>query len=547
MMRTPYVVGPPIKLPNDFFGRAGQAAQFFDTLAGPQAQCVSVLGLRRAGKTSFLQHVSHPQVMAAHLPDPNRYVMIYVDISACRTSNDFYTRVYQKLLNALPRTAAGADRSRPATADVYGVESLLYEFGGRRVVFLMDEFDQLRTADYGDDFMVELRALAGVWDYELAYVTASYWDLYRLGKFVGLPPTSPFYNIFHPRPIYLSGLGPSELNDLVRVPAQRVGVVAYDEDVAYVRHIAGTIPFFVQAMATVWLTNKSQRRAPDTREVTRRLVSEMGPYYEQWLSVFSDVERDVLAAVAREQAISRLPYEQPEIDEAVDRLCNYGVLARTGDRLWPDSHLFDQWLQEYVGQVKRVRPVPPVPPSPYGVDDRFPADAPAMDRAFGECLVGVIDAAAKAIERDPDVIRHRSDREMRDVLLASLRATQSGINPNRLFAAAGDAGILARSEGRNVFVTECSAWRGQKAFLQTIDSLLRSLGREDSCATSVLFLRGQEFTLVINAIVQAMPHHPGYLSFAGYRSGSHLAYLFRANDDPQREISLSVLLVSLPD
>ena len=68
-MRLPYVVGPPVKLPTDFFGRAAQTRQFFDTLAGPQVQCVSVLGLRRAGKTSFLQHVAHPEVMAGFLSD----------------------------------------------------------------------------------------------------------------------------------------------------------------------------------------------------------------------------------------------------------------------------------------------------------------------------------------------------------------------------------------------------------------------------------------------------------------------------------------------
>ena len=71
-MRLPYVVGPPVKLPTDFFGRAAQTRQFFDTLAGPQVQCVSVLGLRRAGKTSFLQHVAHPQVMAGFLSDADR-------------------------------------------------------------------------------------------------------------------------------------------------------------------------------------------------------------------------------------------------------------------------------------------------------------------------------------------------------------------------------------------------------------------------------------------------------------------------------------------
>lgn len=342
-MRMPYIVGPPVRLPTDFYGRARQTQQFFDTLAGPQVQCVSVLGLRRAGKTSFLQYIAHPEVMAAHLPNAARTIMIPIDMSVCRSPGEFYGRVLRRLQGHLaPRAAA----EPAATADVYAVESSLYELAGRRVVLLLDEFDQLRAADYGQEFLAELRALAGVWDYELGYVTASYWDLYRLGNFVGLPDTSPFYNIFYPTPIYLSGLSPAELDDLVRVPARRVGIAAADEDVAFVRHIAGSLPFFVQATAAVWLSYKLHDRPPDRREVIQRLSSEMGPYFEQWWRNFSDVERDVLAAVTAEKPVARLPYGEGEVAAAADRLTRYGVLAATGERLWADSLLFGQWVRE---------------------------------------------------------------------------------------------------------------------------------------------------------------------------------------------------------
>ncbi len=342
-MKSPYLVGPPIRQSFDFFGRAGQTRQFFETLDGVQAQCVSILGLRRAGKTSFLRHVADPVVMAAHLPDAARYALLYVDLSACRNAADFYGRVGRRLLGLLsPRTAPGD----AAPADVYAVESLLYELGERRVVLLLDEFDHLRAADFGGEFLTELRALASVWDYELAYVTASYWDLYRLGAFAGLPPTSPFYNIFYPTPIYLSSLGPAELDELIRVPARRVGIAADDEDVAAIRHIAGSLPFFVQATAAVWLGHKADAQRPTPAGVTPRLVSEMGPYFEQWWSCFSDVERSVLLAVAGERPVERLPYDEAEIRGAAARLRSYGVLADTGGHLWADSLLFSEWLRQ---------------------------------------------------------------------------------------------------------------------------------------------------------------------------------------------------------
>jgi hypothetical protein len=344
----PYIVGPPVRLPTDFFGRVAQTRQFFDTLAGPQVQCVSVLGVRRAGKTSFLQHVAHPEIMARYLDDAARYAMVYVDMSACRAPGEFYGRVARRLQGLLaPQTAArGASHEAPVPADVYAVESLLYELADRRVVLLLDEFDQLRTADFGGEFMTELRALAGVWDYELGYVTASYWDLFRLGNFVGLPVTSPFYNVFHPTPIYLSGLSPAELDDLVRVPAQRVGIAADEGDVATVRHIAGSLPFFVQATAAVWLSGKLEGRAIDTGAVAQRLASEMGPYFEQWWRNFSDVERDVLVAAAQEKPLARLPYSEPEVAAAAQRLQHYGIVSATGGGLWVDGLLLQQWLRE---------------------------------------------------------------------------------------------------------------------------------------------------------------------------------------------------------
>ncbi|HEY1409152.1 MAG TPA: hypothetical protein VF434_09430, partial [Promineifilum sp.] len=101
-MSNPYIIGPPVRLPANFYGRVRQAKQFFEHLAGPQGQCVSILGVRRAGKTSFLQYVAHPQVKAAHLPNPERFLMVYVDVSACRSATEFYTRVHQRLLDELP-------------------------------------------------------------------------------------------------------------------------------------------------------------------------------------------------------------------------------------------------------------------------------------------------------------------------------------------------------------------------------------------------------------------------------------------------------------
>lgn len=541
-MRMPYVVGPPVRLPTDFFGRESQTRQFFETLAGTQMQCVSVLGLRRAGKTSFFQYITHPEIMAAYLPDPQRYAMVYVDVSASKTPAEFYDRVYRKLMSNLPRVPSGAARSQSGN-DVYDVESLLYEFGERRVVFLMDEFDQLRTADFGADFMTELRALAGIWDFELAYVTASYWDNYRLGKFVGLPPTSPFYNIFYPTPIYLSGLSPAELDDLVKAPARRVGISADDEDVAFVRYQAGTLPFFVQAVAAIWLTYKAQGKKPDHSAVSQRLVSEMWPYFEQWWGNFSDVERDVVVAVAEEKPVARLAYGEQEIDHAVQRLKNYGILAATGDNLWVDSALFGQWVHEYTGRGKIKGATRPMAAT--RTNGHPSVGSSRSDTAVARRVSQIIADVTAQFSRLPAIYARKSDAGLRDHLKLALESGLASLSSSVALSERTPADLAVVQNGENHVVVSCRTWMGQTALLRNLNFLLSHLDVPQTHAIDVVFVRDQEFGLVTEAVAQAMPRHACYLGFNGRHDG-RLDYRFHLNGDPHSEVTVSVLLIHLP-
>lgn len=540
MVRAPYIVGPPVRQPTDFFGREQQTRQFYETLDGAQAQCVSVLGLRRAGKTSFLQHVSHPQVMAANLAAPQRYVMVCLDVSTCRTPADFYSTVFQRLLGALPGRAT-ANRSR-VVADVFNLESLLYEFGDRRVVLLMDEFDHLKTADFSSDFLAELRALAGVWDYELAYVTSSYWELDRIGNFIGLPSTSPFYNIFYPTPIYLSGLNATELEHLVRVPAQRVGIEADEEDVAFVRYHAGSIPFFVQALAAIRLTHKTRNLPLDMRDVTQRLVSEMWPYFEQWWSGFSDVEREVLTAVVQEKGIDNLPYNKRELAAAVQRLTRYGMLNQTGDQVWADSRLFSEWLLEYSGRAQTgVKGFSAVP--------AFPAGGAIAKQGLDRGQATVESILQRLAETDPFIPIEASlsgDGPLRDYFVG---ATQGIIGKTAtvepIDSGSDKANFLIRLENAQSVLAACSLWRGQKALLQTVDQLIAQRHTEPDHRVVLIPVKANQLSLVFGAIVQALPHHVAYMGKGKSVPNRRLTFKFRVADKRNVPVSLSVLLFKL--
>lgn len=359
----PYIVGHPIKNPADFYGRLSQVNRFYEVVAGTQAQSVSVLGVRRAGKTSFLHHVAHPDIMARYLPDPDRYLMVYLDMSSCPNPAVFYGRLCHRLQQLL---GIAAPTVSPLTADVYQVELLLGQLANYRIILLLDEFDHLRLGSFGQEFLNELRSLTTHWEYEMACVTASYWDLFQLGTHVGLPPTSPFYNIFYPYPIYLGGLLPDELAALVCQPAERVGVALNKDDVAAVAWLAGTLPYFVQATAVSWLREKQAQNSVHLPHKLTQLSQEMAPFFAQWWRTLQPTEQALLQQVA----IGAAPAE-----DGAARLRRYGLLRQeAGGETAVNGAIFTTWLQTQ----------PQEPPSPPAVT---PPNHPHNHRTLRQTLV----------------------------------------------------------------------------------------------------------------------------------------------------------------
>lgn len=344
-----YIVGHPIKKPSDFYGRFSQTARFFEIIGGTQTQSASVLGVRRAGKTSFLQYIAHPGIKARYLRNPQAYTMVYINMSTCKKPSDFYYGLLRRLQFSLGEVKTGFlwKPSPPENTSMYDVEAYLCQFPEQRIIILLDEFDQLRVDTFSQEFLTELRAMASVLDYDLAIVTASYWDLYYLGTQIGLPPTSPFYNIFYPTPIYISGLEAEEMDRLIQTPAIEEGISFSQSEMEHIKQLAGSLPFFVQATAAYWLRQHKNGRTPDPNQVRQMMAGELSPYFEQWWRSFDSGYQEVLRCVADHQDLSLLPYSPVEIQEATRILHNYGMIIQQSDHLAINGEIFKLWVQQY--------------------------------------------------------------------------------------------------------------------------------------------------------------------------------------------------------
>jgi hypothetical protein len=310
--------------------------------------------------------------------------------------------------------------------------------------------------------------------------------------------------------------------------------------VAFVRYYAGSIPFFVQALAAVRLAHKNRNFPLDARAVTQRLVSEMWPYFEQWWSGFNDVERAVLLAVIQEKPVSRLPYDEREVAMAVRRLTDYGMLNRTGDQVWADSRLFSQWLLEYTGErpagVKSLSEAPAFTSEaqPLGDGNTRKGAAGALIRRFVEARHAV-----------PVAIGAAGDVTIRDYFLSLVKSDPGTAAIGAAGSGMGNSAFLLRQDGSVGILVECGLWHGQKALLQKVDQLL-SRGQIDAGELALfVVVKPAELPLVSKAVHRALPHHAAYAGNGSCTANRRITCQIFAPGNPRRPVNLTVLLYPL--
>ena len=343
---SPYTVGHPVD-PANFFGRREEVGRVFGVIGGQQVQSVSLLGLRRSGKTSFLRYVAHPPVMARYLSDPSDYLLVFVDLqSGVTTPVDFYQKVSEALAAAV---GISSPLDRFDQPQLRHVEAVLEAAAPRRVLILLDEFDRLTTYPvFNEAFFTGLRSL--VTDNQLGWVTTSYRNLYELGRQLKVPQTSPFFNIFSTS-IYLGALTPSEADELIIQPALSARQPFSTDDVVWLKTLAGQVPAFLQKAAQALF--EARRRDPDGPVARREAKQEFTRWAEHHFSYYwetlTEKEQDLLTQIATgDTSISFFANTLQQGDTTVDDLVSYALVAESEDRYYIGGVALANWISRQV-------------------------------------------------------------------------------------------------------------------------------------------------------------------------------------------------------
>jgi len=171
---------------------------------------------------------------------------------------------------------------------------------------------------------------------------------------------------------------------------------------------------------------------------------------------------------------------------------------------------------------------------------------PALDMGNYEHILSVIQNMTHVMERSPSAFKSMGEEDLRQHFLVQLNGQFEGMATGETFNVIGKTDILLRANGKNVFIAECKFWRGSKHYRETIDQLLGYTAWRDTKTAILVFNRGTSMSTVIDAIKTETPSHDNFKGAVKWSHESGFRFMFRHNDDPNRELMLTVLVFDVP-
>ncbi len=263
-------------------------------LGAEPPQSVSIVGARRAGKSSLLWHIAQNEVYARYLDKPERYAFIFFDFQGQQhLGQSGFCRVFGEHLSA----ACGDRFTVPALDDFEGMEATVRDLSARglQLVCLFDEFEAVtRNPGFGEEFFGLLRALANA--HSVAFVTTSHLTLQSLCHTSQISE-SPFFNIF--AELKIGPFNEAEVKELVAKPSASAGTPLSTHEETLV-DLSGHLPLFLQiaCAAAFECLNENQDHELIHSLLEQRFMEEAVSHFRYIWDHFDEAERETAVILA---------------------------------------------------------------------------------------------------------------------------------------------------------------------------------------------------------------------------------------------------------
>ena len=192
-------------------------------------------------------------------------------------------------------------------------------------------------------------------------------------------------------------------------------------------------------------------------------------------------------------------------------------------------------------EVRRV-----IAPSPPQASSEPYQPEPELDQENYEHILEVIENMTQVMERSPSAFSTMDEELLRSHFLVQLNGHYEWQATGETFNGDGKTDILVKSEGKNIFIAECKFWRGPQKLIKAIDQLLGYSSWRDTKVAVIVFNRNKDFTKVLDSIKSTTKEHPNCKRELDQRSKTSFRFIFSHRDDPNREMTLTVMAFDVP-
>jgi len=289
---NPYLNRVMIQSPRDFYGRSSELSRIYERIKAGRPQSISLVGVRRIGKSSLLRAIHHPFFRKKYLPAPQEYALVYMDLQAKRNAEP--AELLQHVLDELQREYRGYLKLN-VRPDYDGLKDVIQTFqeAGLKLIFLWDEFESVtRNPMIGPEFYAYFRALAN--NFNVAYITTSSAQLQSLCHTKEIAD-SPFFNIF--TNLHLGLFKPNEARKLIVEPSASAGK-SLEAHLDFVLEVAGHFPFFIQIACSALYSMRRVEKS-DYKRAKEIFMEEARPHFQEYWERFDESQKAAVFALAK--------------------------------------------------------------------------------------------------------------------------------------------------------------------------------------------------------------------------------------------------------
>ncbi len=163
-----------------------------------------------------------------------------------------------------------------------------------------------------------------------------------------------------------------------------------------------------------------------------------------------------------------------------------------------------------------------------------------------EHVLTIARGMSSVMERSPKAFAGIDEEALRHHFLVQLNGHYPGRATGETFNFEGKTDILLRDGDRNIFIAECKFWAGPAKLTETVGQLLRYASWRDTKTAIFLFNRGRALTGVLSKISPTISGHDNFVSEMGYGEETDFRFVLHHRDDPDRELTLTVLVFEVP-